>query len=410
MLKVTNEKGITLVALIITIIVLIILAAVTIVSFKNSNLIGTAINGTINYANAQADEAYKSEELAKMLDEAVLKISQNRKGDSEGNEEPLVDKIKSAVSVIPEKMKIKINVSSAISAMGINQIQYKVTPAEGVTGAEGTINLGESAEIITTTQGAYTVKITATDNSGNVIELDPQTIETSEKLSLASVKSLINASNQKNYIGEEVSYSIDGTWRIFYFDETGEDFGTPNTLYIKRDYDDNLQDPGYQPDYNPTEESLNIMKKMNPQWTNSTNCTDTLNINERTSAYFCDQDQWASYKAEGATLVLGTPSLEMFMKSYNIFHEDDDALICEIGNENGYKMGAYGTYDYNGEELGYITIGGSVQSHPMYLGGYFYIASPSCLHPTAITVTFANCLLGEQNRVDHGICPVVAFN
>ena len=48
-----EEKGITLVALIITIIVLIILAAVTIMSFRESGIINTAVNGKINYSKAQ---------------------------------------------------------------------------------------------------------------------------------------------------------------------------------------------------------------------------------------------------------------------------------------------------------------------------------------------------------------------
>ena len=51
-----EEKGITLVALIITIIVLIILAAVTIIAVQNTNLVGRAQNATITYAENQKYE------------------------------------------------------------------------------------------------------------------------------------------------------------------------------------------------------------------------------------------------------------------------------------------------------------------------------------------------------------------
>ena len=48
-----KEKGITLVALMITIIILIILAAVTIFSVTNHNIIGKATTGTEEYAKGQ---------------------------------------------------------------------------------------------------------------------------------------------------------------------------------------------------------------------------------------------------------------------------------------------------------------------------------------------------------------------
>ena len=46
-----QERGITLIALIITIIVLVILAAVSISAVYNSNIINYAVNGAINYAS-----------------------------------------------------------------------------------------------------------------------------------------------------------------------------------------------------------------------------------------------------------------------------------------------------------------------------------------------------------------------
>ena len=69
-----EEKGITLVALIITIIVLIILAAVTIMSITNDGFINTAINGTQNYANAQMYESSQIDSMYRKFSGAVSNI------------------------------------------------------------------------------------------------------------------------------------------------------------------------------------------------------------------------------------------------------------------------------------------------------------------------------------------------
>ncbi len=63
-----QEKGITLVALMITIIVLIILAAVTIISVVNSDIIGKSTNGAEKYGAAQEYENAEIENSVKVLD------------------------------------------------------------------------------------------------------------------------------------------------------------------------------------------------------------------------------------------------------------------------------------------------------------------------------------------------------
>ncbi len=65
-----KENGITLVALIITIIVLIILSAVTIFIFIESGLLTTASKGTENYANAQEYE----KEIMNNIDEKAKDV------------------------------------------------------------------------------------------------------------------------------------------------------------------------------------------------------------------------------------------------------------------------------------------------------------------------------------------------
>ena len=83
-----SEKGITLVALIVTVIILIILAAVTIFYIQDNKFIETAMNGTINYANAQTQEIEIVNDISDMLDEAIEKIEASQ-GKTETAEEIL---------------------------------------------------------------------------------------------------------------------------------------------------------------------------------------------------------------------------------------------------------------------------------------------------------------------------------
>ncbi len=84
-----NEKGITLVALIITIIILIILAAVTIKSFWDSHFIDLAMQGAINYTKAQGDELNILNDIQDKIDEAIPKIVQTTW--TEENEEMILE-------------------------------------------------------------------------------------------------------------------------------------------------------------------------------------------------------------------------------------------------------------------------------------------------------------------------------
>ena len=68
MKKTKLEKGITLIALIITIVVLLILAAVAISSIKNDNILGYAINAAKDYNQAVKNEQSELEKYKEFLD------------------------------------------------------------------------------------------------------------------------------------------------------------------------------------------------------------------------------------------------------------------------------------------------------------------------------------------------------
>src|SRR5574344_665539 len=65
-----NVKGITLIALVVTIIVLLILAGVTINIAFNTGIIGKSKNATIQYQESSANESNQLANLEEYLDEA----------------------------------------------------------------------------------------------------------------------------------------------------------------------------------------------------------------------------------------------------------------------------------------------------------------------------------------------------
>ncbi len=79
-----KEEGITLVALMITIIILIILAAVTILSVTNHNIIGKAERGAEEYAKGQEYELGEMNNVAKILGDFENKMA----GENEEEETP----------------------------------------------------------------------------------------------------------------------------------------------------------------------------------------------------------------------------------------------------------------------------------------------------------------------------------
>ncbi|MBR1884688.1 MAG: hypothetical protein IJ809_07215, partial [Clostridia bacterium] len=60
-------------------------------------------------------------------------------------------------------------------------------------------------------------------------------------------KVIVNSSNIASYQGTEVVYNPTGggTWRIFYYDETGKYGDGEGTVYIKRDYDNSTKVESY---------------------------------------------------------------------------------------------------------------------------------------------------------------------
>ena len=123
--KPTNkEGGITLIALIITIIVLVILAAVTLNSIFGSNIIGLATNGAINYAEEQQKELGMLNEVSDMLGEIT--------GDTDRPMSPSItlSGTKGNNDIYTSNVIVTISINKGLEQTGTIKLHYKINGGE----------------------------------------------------------------------------------------------------------------------------------------------------------------------------------------------------------------------------------------------------------------------------------------
>ena len=222
----------------------------------------------------------------------------------------------------------------------------------------------------------------------------------------------------KQYMGTKITDynpTAGGTWRIFYYDADG-DFGTAGKLYfLKRDYiskDTKLTD---YTSYTPSAEGLEIMKAMNPKWRDSS-YSGIDKVNEHCVAWLCDTANWTNYKIAEADYAIGSPSVEMYMKAYNVWkdnNKDSTTLICKIGNANGYSVGANGNYNNNS---GYSTAINTIEAGPNNIfmtagSNYWWLASPHSSSSNAVIHVNGKRAYVNGNIYNYatGVCPVVSL-
>ena len=270
-----------------------------------------------------------------------------------------------------------------------------------------------------------TATITATSANGKTATCNVIVEEVEVEMTIAEAKAAVTSyATLKEYIGTKVTdYNPEaggtGTWRIFYYDAAG-DFGPEGKLYLKRDYDSSLtKNLSSHTSYTPSDQGLAIMKAMNPMWrdypTAGANIIDDNQANEHCVAWLCDPANWTNYKTAQADYAIGSPSVEMYMKAYNVWKTGDrnaTNLICKVKSANGYSVGANGTYDNSG----YYTNSNTIEPGPNKIfmtsgGNYWWLASPSSTNNDLVLNVD-----GDNARVSYGayygsfgVCPVVSL-
>ena len=325
--KTKEAKGITLIALVITIIVLLILAGVTIAKL-------TGDNGILNQAGKAKDKTTEAESIERVQVEVA---------GSYGLDGTI------------DKDQLNKNLGN-IAGLKIGESNF------------GGENIVKELPVTVTLNG-YDIGIDA--NGG--VEKIPEII--------AKIRA-----NPQAYYGKKVTnYNANGkTYRIFYVDKDNDFKDGYNTIYLKADYS------GIVSCSTSYDASKTLIKKMNPLWATKGNTveaetTTISNENEQAAAWLCDPSKWTAYcDTDKANYAIGGPSVEMYVKSYNQTH-GDDALGCQYQTNNvpGYGYKVNGTIQNSGWYTNDDTLDYSMTYKSMYCGqngnktGDWWLASPS---------------------------------
>ena len=328
--KFKNAKGITLIALVITIIVLLILAGVTIATL-------TGDNGILNQAGKAKDKTTEAESIERVQVEVA---------GSYGLDGTI------------DKDQLNKNLGN-IAGLKIGESNF------------GGENIVKELPATVTLNG-YDIGIDA--NGG--VEKIPEII--------AKIRANPQAYYGKKVTNYKASDSDTNTYRIFYVDKDNYFKDGYNTIYLKADFSGSVHcSTSY-------DASQTLIKRMNPLWATKGNTvaaktTTISNENEQAAAWLCDPSKWTAYcDTDKANYAIGGPSVEMYVKSYNQTH-GDDALGCQYQTNDvpGYIYKVNNTIQNGGWYTNNDTLDYSMTYKSMYCGqngkktGSWWLASPS---------------------------------
>ena len=360
--KFKNAKGITLIALVITIIVLLILAGVTIATL-------TGDNGILTQAGKAKDKTTEAESIERVQVEVAGSFGNDGKID---------------VDELNENLK------------NIEGLTYKGNA------------LSDSNKITlpaTVTVNGYDIQITS---NGGVRKYDP----------LAEIIANPQAYYGKKVTNYKASDSDTNTYRIFYVDKDNYFKDGYNTIYLKADFSGSVScSTSY-------DASQTLIKRMNPLWATKGNTvkaetTTISNEKEQAAAWLCDPSKWTAYcDTDKANYAIGGPSVEMYVKSYNQTH-GDDALGCQYQTNDapGYGYKVNGTIQNSGLYTNADTLDYSMTYKSMYCGqngnktGYWWLASPSAYGPYRVCLVYGRSayLYYNSYNADCGVSPLVSL-
>ena len=369
-----QNKAITLVALVITIIILLILATITIEGLKNTNLFSKTIDAKNKYKQAEANEA-------NILDDYAKKINSIKGGNS-------------GTCVTPTKIE---------KADGTKKIEI----------CGNTVIVTEDGKTYTTTVD---------------INKDPSS---TEKDSNGNWKNDYDA-NTKNVLskvyGTEVEYKSDSdsnkdidskTWKRFYIDFANKYKDGAGTIYLKADWTTNDTNLGRQSSYTPTDADKTIIENMNKKWYTARG-TAPWNANEHEAAWLCSPSQWTKYKNSSVNYAIGSPSTEMYCDSYNSVNHTtgNNKLTCQYQTNNAPGYG----YLVNGsvQNSGWNTNGDTVDYtdyNSMYCGrnkakGFYnwWLASPLAgSNHVCLVDGYGAGLHNNTANLTDSVCPLVSL-
>ena len=370
LMKVSN--GITLIALVITIIVLLILAGVTIATL-------TGDNGILTQAGNAKDKTTEAESIERVQVEVAGSYG---------------------IDGTIDKEQLNKNLKN------INGLIYNENP------------LSDSNKIAnlpaTVTLNGYDIGI---DPNGGVEKI-PEII--------AKIRANPQAYYGKKVTNYKASDSDTNTYKIFYVDKDNYFKDGYNTIYLKADFSGRVScSTSY-------DASQTLINKMNPLWATKENTvaaetTTISNPNEQAAAWLCDPSKWIAYcDTDKANYAIGGPSVEMYVKSYNqAYNGITDSNVYTLGatyratSAPGYIYtlnGAQSTISNNDYWTGNDSLN-YTRYNSMYCGqngnktGYWWLASPSAYGSSVVCFVHGNNAYLGYSLFNHdfGVSPLVSL-
>ena len=361
-----SNKAITLVALIITIIILLILAGVSL-----SMVLGD--NGLINKAQSSVDkyqESVNNEQL--MLDSIEGYIESKMKKDGE-----IVLSETSGICTYPNALSFIVTKNKSGGTLSVTSSDTNVA----------TVNINDNTITITPKNVNGTATITVKSAKTEEYNESAATYIVTVKRVITVTPAEIAASPTTYYGAKVVNYTKGATYRIFYVDTENKYKDGNNTVYLIAECDENRKtrlgiknsDGTYTAyEYDKTKTKI---REMNPEWAeNRGDNESSWYEHEKATGYLCDISKWLEYcDSTKVNYVIGAPSVEMFVDSYNQTH-NSNSLLYRYQPLNtpgpGYGLGANGTYWIDGRwtEDNAIDL---AQNEIYYSSGYFWISSPA---------------------------------
>ena len=303
------------------------------------------------------------------------------------------------------QLHIQSNVSEYRTITSSNTSKATVSSTGEIYG----VDVGRAMIIIRGTATGMVKKV-------NVNVVDPS--DGAVSISIGNEEVEVTEDNVSQYYGSIVTnYRTPqiATWRLFFIDFNG-DYAEPGTIFLKADQTSTNK---LNVSQTPSEETIELMKKLNKEWAKNDGVVD--NTNEIVAAYLCNEDNWRdSFKdSSKAEYVIGAPSVEMFINSYNQFHTNNETeefqpinYAWDSVNVSGYK------YSVGADNESYIdvTANNSLKTdvNSLYLNGTqaWWLASPAAGgNKMLCAVGTSNKVMGRgtMNSQNYGICPVVAL-
>ena len=317
-------------------------------------------------------------------------------------------------SISLDKQTLKVGLGKTSEALNVTFTPANATNKK-VTWSSNSETIATVSDGKVTGVAEGTATITATSANGKTATCNVTVEEVGMTIAEAKAK-VTSYANLQKYIGTKIidyNPTAGGTWRIFYYDETGE-FGTAGKLYLKRDFVSNDTTLSSYKSYTPSTQGLEIMKAMNPKWRDSSYSSIDLE-NEHCVAWICDSKNWTNYKTTEADYAIGSPSVEMYMKAYNVWktgNKDATKLICKVESANGYSVGANNAYANSGSYTNNNTIEAGPNNIFMTAGSnYLWLASPSSDGTNRVLLVYGSNAYLYSNYCDstYGVCPVVSL-